>query len=273
MKNKAKKTPLIFFAFGLCLFVIALLGDLTSLGNYENMKARDWEKFSLELTRKINNSDDFVLEAIERNPNFTKSSKQERAILLHNLVSEYFTSGHARHNLFSNWILYSLGQIHPAFLSIYDHNHLISRGHSLICSQHSYVLMKLSIQSGLTARHVGLNGHVVCEIFWDRKWHMFDPSMELFALDMTTDRIESVSGLEQNPSLAHTLYPKHRSNFADTFISSEDNSFNAHPLGVYFEWKSQVLMYFELFANYMQYIFPVVLVLFCGRFLFINRSV
>jgi len=133
--------------------------------------------------------------------------------------------------------------------------------------------MNLSIQSGLTARHVGLNGHVVCEIFWDGEWHMFDPSMELFALDVTTNRIESVSGLEQNPSLVHTLYPKSRSNLAYTFLSPEDNSFNAHPLGVYFEWKTQILMYFELFANYMKYIFPVVLVLFCGRFLFIYRSV
>jgi hypothetical protein len=266
-----KNTCLVFFAIGLCLFVIALLGDLTPLGNYENTEPRDWERFSIETARLINSSDDFLLEAINRNPDFIELSEKERAVLLHNLVSEHFTSGHARHNLFSNYILFSLGQIHPAFFSIYDQNRLISRGHSLICSQHSYVLMNLAIQSGLIARHVGLNGHVVCEIYWDGNWHMFDPSMELLALDVTTNEIVSVSRLEKNPELVHTLYPSSRSNLAETFISAEDNSFNAHPLGVYFEWKSQVLMYFELFTNYFKYLFPAILILFCGWFLFIKR--
>ena len=76
---------------------------------------------------------------------------------------------------------------------------------------------------------------------------MFDPSMEVLALDVTTNEIASVSRLEKNPELVHTLYLSNKLNLAETFISAEDNSFNAHPLGVCFEWKSQALVYFELF--------------------------
>ncbi len=66
------------FAIGLCLFVIALLGDLTPLGNYENTEPRDWERFSIETARLINSSDDFLLEAINRNPDFIELSEKER---------------------------------------------------------------------------------------------------------------------------------------------------------------------------------------------------
>ena len=60
---------------------------------------------------------------------------------LYELVIRRFTHKNARHNLFSNFILYGMGKIHDAFAHIWDTEIMLSKGSALLCDQSSYLLL------------------------------------------------------------------------------------------------------------------------------------
>jgi len=259
MKNFAAK--LLIISGGLLLF-LSVIGDLSPIGGYENNEPRSWEKYDSSLVSRTNSMNDLTLSAKAMENNYENLSDEKKMLLLYEVVISRFThNAGAKHTIFTNWILFLLGKIANPLGFIWDPDIFVSKGHSLICSQSSYLLMQLAIQNGIKARHVGLNGHVVMEAWYDNDWHLFDPDAEVVPRD-TSGRVLSVEELSRNMILLKNEYPAMKGDFVPIIASREDNSFVSYPTGAYFEWKSQVLYYFEKIAQLLKYLVSLIFVVF-----------
>ncbi len=67
-----------------------------------------------------------------------------------------------------------------------------------MCGEKAGIVCNLAAAAGLNARIVSLDGHVVTEIFYDGKWHMFDADENIIFLDDNGD-VLSVSELAAQP--------------------------------------------------------------------------
>lgn len=259
MKNALSKMLVVF---GASLLFISIIGDFTSKGGYENDGPRTWERFDESLANKTHSIDDLISEAKRRQESWDTMSDEQKMISLYEIVTDRFTHNEgARHTVFTNWLLFSLGKIVTPLGIIWSPDVFVSKGYSLICSQSSYLLMQLALKSGIRARHVGLNGHVVMEAWYDNDWHLFDPDAEVIPRD-STESVLSVEELSRNIDLLKKEYPRIKGDYVNIIASREDNSFVSYPVGAYFEWKSQVLFYFEKIAQVLKYLIPFLIVVF-----------
>lgn len=204
---------------------------------------------------------DGVLDMVQVDtPEYSSLSEEKKIIILYNTVIDRFShcSGD-RHTIMSNWILWALSIIHPALGVTWDPNIWLRNANCLVCSQSSYLLMKLSIGVGVRARHVGLDGHVVMESWYQNDWHMFDPDMRVIPRD-EYGSILSVEQLVKRPGLVNSYYIGEKSYAGRAILSRENNSFVSYPLGAYFEWKSQLMMYVEKVMNVMKYAIPLLFI-------------
>ena len=250
-----KKLGTIIAFGGAFLFLATAAGQWTPMGNYESVPPRGWEDFEPSLAREL----DSFSRLVEFTQDQISPSLSEREVMniLYDTVSKRFTHNQATHNLFSNWILYFSGMIHPAFSHIYDPNLLVRKGHSLLCDQASYVLLRLALEHGIRARHVGLDGHVVMEAWYDSDWHLYDPDLEVVPLN-SDGQVLSVEKLAQDQVLLEKYYGPHGA--VDIISSRENNTYMSYPEGARFEWKTNVLVYFERCMELMKFLLPVTLI-------------
>lgn len=186
---------------------------------------------------------------------------------LYELVTERFTHGDTAHyNVFSNWLLAGMGMIHPAFAHIRVPETMVRRGHSLLCGQSAYVLLTLAQEHGVVVRHVGLVGHVVMEAWYNDDWHLFDPDLEVVPED-SDGRVLSVEELARRPELLERYYGEYdgtNASMVEILISRENNTYMSYPPGTWFEWKSNVLFWFEKLAGFLKFVLPVLMALVGG---------
>ena len=257
---------------GLFLLTVSLLGDFTSFGSYASRGASTNERFNKSLTESIRSVRDVALFSFKEVKDPQLLSDEQKMLLLYETVINRFThSSGARHTAGSNWILFFMGKFMNPLGFIWDHNLFLAKGHSLVCSQSSYLLMQLALQSGIVARHVGLNGHVVMEAWYDRDWHMFDPDLEVVIRGERGD-ILSVEEISTDLELMNREYAGEHEELIPIIASREDNSFVSYPPGSYFEWKSQVLLNVEKGMQFFKYCIPALFILFGAFLLSKNRS-
>lgn len=249
------------YFIGFLFLFLACLGDFTHLGGYKDFPPRPWERFDPALALRTDSVEALLLEAKDRTPNFESISDEEKMLLLYGSVIDRFTHGEpAKHTLLSNWLMYGLGKIHPAFGTIMSPELFLAKGNSLVCSQSSYLLMHMALHEGIRARHVGLNGHVVMEAWHENDWHMFDPDAEVVPRS-ENHQILSLDDLAKNLDVLHELYPPALGIHGSTIASREDNSFVSHPKAAYFEWKAQALLHLENILQFMKYFLPILLIM------------
>jgi hypothetical protein len=177
--------------------------------------------------------------------------------VLYNIVAKRFTNKEAKHTFFSNWLIYLFGKLHPTFLHIWDPDILLAKGHSGFCDQSSYVLLSLALNNGIKARHIGLDGHVVIEAWYDSDWHLYDPDLEVIPLD-SAGQILSLEELARDKELLNKYYGRHG---AVEIVGARDKAtYVTYPEGARFEWKSNVLVYFELLMEILKFAIPIVLI-------------
>lgn len=263
-----KKAGYSFFALSIILIAISLLGEWTTLGNYENTKAQISEKFNPGMVESVKSYKSFIKLTQKKVQDSSANTDQEKMIVFYNLVIDRFTRGEAKHNLYTNWLLFAAGQINPVFLHIYDMNLLISRGHSAQCDQSSYLLLRLALDNGIRARHDGLSGHVVMEAWYKSDWHMFDPDLEIIPFD-NTGNILSAENLAKDPVLLEKYYGP---NAAQIIGSRKNNTYVSYPLGARFEWKNNVLVYVEKAAEVLKYVIPLILLAIGSLLIFMFRK-
>ena len=247
----------IMVTIGIGLFLFSLLGSMTNLGHYKNNDAQDWDSFDHTLPPRTSSMKSLQAYASVKISNDLPS--EQIMDVLHEIVLNRFVHGEqAYYNFFSNWILCLLGYANTAFTAIRDPDMLLRNGHSALCSEQSYLLLILAERFGIKARHVGLNGHVVMEAWYGGKWHMYDPDLEVVP-DVSGRGILSVYELSRDPVLLQSLYQKHGNSIVQIFVSREDNTFMSFPRLAHFEWKTNVLSYFERIANRLKWFVPMII--------------
>ena len=97
--------------------------------------------------------------------------------------------------LTDNWLLWSLGQVHSDLL-VTQNPRRLAAGARGICSDAAIVLIALAQRSGMQARMISLDGHVLCELKTAAGWKIADPDYGiLFPFDLET--LASPRGIER----------------------------------------------------------------------------
>ncbi|OAD19767.1 membrane protein [Candidatus Thiomargarita nelsonii] len=261
---------LIIFLWSVLLFIsialllIAALGQIDIGTSYYNYPVREWEAFDpvlVERTPSLESLYDVALEQIDSSADMLSPKDVMR--ILYDTVKKRFTHGDkAKHTLFSNWLLYLLGKIHPAFAHLLDPDLMLRYGHSVLCDQSSYVLLHLALKADIPARHVGLGNHVVMEAWYENDWHMYDPDMEVIPVDKYGN-IMGVNALARDETLNREVYNKEGGDkeyieeIAATLPDRKNHTFVSYPPGAWFVWKAEVLYKFHIMAEYLKFIIPL----------------
>ncbi len=88
-----------------------------------------------------------------------------------------------------------------------------------ICDKQSIILGQIFYNFGFPTRIIYLNGHVVCEIYYDKAWHLFDPDTKIFFSN--NNIICSYNQIIQNPDIAK----KNNYSYVQYFLTQDDNKF------------------------------------------------
>lgn len=192
---------------GAFLLAVSLIGDRTVAGRYINLPPRSWERFDLPLASRTPDLESLYRAAQGRaNRSLREMPPQEAMDLLYEVVSDRFTHGdRATYNLFSNWILWTVGIVSPRHRYIQDADALLRNGHSALCGETSYILLRMAGMTGIPSRHVHLNGHMVMEARYSDRWHAYDPDFEVLVRD-ATGKILSVAEAAAQPDLLRRAY-------------------------------------------------------------------
>lgn len=220
---------------GALLLVLAALGRLTDEGRYVDFPPRTWERFDPALAERTPDVDSLFREAQSRAPrSFGKLPPEEKMQILYETVSDRFTHGErAVYSPFSNWVMWTLGQIDRRYLDIYDPDVLLRNGHSALCGNVSYMLIRLASKAGIPSRHVLLNGHIIMEAWYTGGWHAYDPDLEVAVKDPDGVVLgaESLSG---RPDLLRQAYagrgnPAFLDNLVSIYTTRDDNMWITYP--------------------------------------------
>lgn len=218
--------------------------------------ALKWDHLDLSVYRNTPDYPSLVRYARAR----VKGTDEQKAIQILAIVSHRFVHGESTESLLSSYPSYLAGFIDPAFRLTFSTDRILEAGTSAVCSQQSYVLVHLANDLGIRARQVGLNGHVVAELWYANAWHMFDPDYELF-IRGPNGTIEGVRDLAFNPPLLVRAYGNKNPVVPQLYESREDNTFVSYPVGAYFEWKSNALLYVTHVLDLTKWLFPPIFLL------------
>jgi hypothetical protein len=253
-----------------CIALALLLLAISTIGLFQRPEerlrgSRSWDRIDLELDRTTQDYPSLLRYASGR----MSGTSENRALALFDVVSRRFVHGLSTESLFTGYPQYLLG---GAFRPSFSRDRILRLGNEGFCSQQSYILVQLANDLGLPARQVGLNGHVVAEVWYADDWHMFDPDYELAIRD-SAGAIASVAELESDRSLLRAAYGS-RNGLAvvPLYQSRIDNNFMSYPPGAYFEWKSNVLLYVTEGLQMFKWAFPLILLVIGGMLVVGQRS-
>ncbi|MGA7105484.1 MAG: hypothetical protein WBX49_09095 [Candidatus Deferrimicrobiaceae bacterium] len=230
-----KRLGVILIALGCGLLAASAFGLWTHMGNYRNYPPRPWERFDPSLVKTTRDLDALyrAAEARAERP-FVELPPSEKMQILYETVSDRFTHGdRAVYSPFSNWVMWTLGHVNRRYLDIQDPDVLLRNGHSALCGDVSYVLIRLASKAGIPARHVLLNGHIVMEAWYTGGWHAYDPDLEVAVKD-PGGIVLGAEALFGNPDLLRQAYagrgsPAFLDNLVSIYITREDNLMKTYP--------------------------------------------
>lgn len=274
--NLRRPLALALIVLGDLLLVLACVGHFTSLGQYHSYPAKEYDRLDSGLVENTRSLDALYREA-ERRAGGPLSAIQpsEAMAILFDLTCERFShGGHARHTPMTNWLMWSASvvarPVMPDFALVAGPDHLLKYGHSALCGQHSFVLVKLAQKAGILARHVGLNGHVVMEAWYDDDWHMFDTDYEVMGGE-SPDAVASVSELARDVDSAIRLYNGRESpEKVRMFLDQSKLNLVSQPPWTPWHWKGNIMIPLESAAEVMKFVIPVLMSLF-GVWLILAR--
>ena len=231
---------------GLALLLVAVVGEYTSLGELKNAHPKHWDQLDLELVARTPNLDFLIAEAHSRigDAEISEVSELELMNELYQVAVERFVHGAAEHTLFSNWIIWAQGTTRAHPIRIADSNELLRRSHTALCGQVSQVLVDMARQSGIEARLIDLDGHVVMEAFHGDSWHMYDVDAEVGPND-TQNSLPSLESLSNSPERLEALYSANNPQMIPLLLRSEKHHYvsNLNPARLRFERVSEIVKY------------------------------
>jgi len=196
MLSWMRNFALVLMSGSLLLIGIALVGDLSPLGDYEDPKwYRSWEAYDPELAAQTRSVDSFINVARSR---ATGPTDAELMQSLYEVARDRFVHYPARHNIFSNWLLWlhhKLARAHPARLK--NPEEILARGDSGLCGQMSIVLTNAALRMGINARIVQFGGHTAMESYIDGGWRLYDADAEVAAGMSVAELVSTPGALEE----------------------------------------------------------------------------
>lgn len=239
------------------LLVVASVGHFTPWGRGYSSLPRDWERFDTALPAQLPTYNALSQRLDEKLT--TAATDADRLRTIYDLVIARFTHDEAQHTLASNWILYAAGFIHPTFHHIWSPQGLVSHGSCLLCDQASYLMLDLARAHGYKARQIGLQGHVVMEVWYQGDWHLYDADLEIIPID-STGEVLSLDELAANNELRQRYYGRH-SNMAELIRARANHLYMSAPEGARFEWKGNLLALLEKAAEVLKFFLPLLTLL------------
>jgi len=131
------------------------------------------------------------------------------------------------------------------------------------CSQQSIIGMELFKRKGFNVRKVGFfnknyGGHFCFEVFYNARWHFFDPDLEPEIHTLARLGQPSIAELAKNTQLVNSLYARNKRNYVQdeltTFTYGKINKFPA-PNARFYQYVTKYLSYTLWFWLIMLYFF------------------
>lgn len=240
---------------GLGLLVIAALGQWTSWGHDHRDAPRPGETFDPALAAELTDYGRLRARAVEKMAAQKTDAEKLRALC--DLVAARFTHDEAHHTLASNWILAAAGLLHPTLGHMWSPRLIVAYGSTVLCDQASYVMMDMALAQGYPARHIGLQGHVVLEVWYGGDWHLYDPDLEVIPMKANGE-VASLDELAADETLLAASYG-HHPRMADLIRTRQNHLYMSTPSGARFEWKANVLAALEQVAEVLKFLLPLAL--------------
>lgn len=237
-------------AFGVVLLLVSVVG-LFQRPAEQSRATLAWDRVDLALDHETQSYSALRRLAASK----MMGTDEQKALVLLDLMSRRFVNGLSRENLFTSYPQFLLG---GPFRASFSRDRILRLGNQGFCSQQSYVLVQLANDLGLPARQVGLNGHVVAEVWYGGDWHMLDPAFEIAIRDGQR-KLASVAALERDPARLMVAYGNKDPKIVRFYVTRQDNSFVSYPPGSYFVWKAQVLLYVAKALEVLKWLLPVAL--------------
>lgn len=254
-------------ALGAFLLIISALGHVTRLGRYVSEPPRSWERFDPALAERTPDLPSLYRAAQGRATRPLRDLPPDRRMqLLFDSVADRFTHGdQALYSPFSNWVMWLLGAANRRYRDIQDPDILLRGGHSALCGDVSYVLVRLAGMAGIPSRHVLLNGHIVMEAWYSGGWHSYDPDMEVIVVDGTGMVLDSGSLSRNAASLREAYSGRADAAFVNDIVaiyaSTGDNRFKSYPARGGITVAGQRPGRVEQAARYARIVLPIGMVL------------
>lgn len=252
-----------FLVAGIVLLAVSFAGNFTSAGRYVNLPPRPGERFDPALVPGTPDLPSLYRAAQLRAGGNLRDLPPARAMeILYETVADRFTHGdRATYNPYSNWVLWALGAVSPRHAYIQDPDALLRYGHSAMCGEVSYVLLRLAGMAGIRARHVHLNGHIVMESWYEGEWHAYDPDLEGVVRD-ESGSVLSVRKAVRRPERLRNVYegrgtPSYMDHLMEIYTNESDDRYFSYPAGSFFDpvghWPGRI----EQLAGYARFGIPV----------------
>ncbi|MBI5343660.1 MAG: hypothetical protein HZB63_10195 [Deltaproteobacteria bacterium] len=256
------RAGIVLIAIGSCLLAVSLLGRWTSLGKYPGFPPRPWERFDPVLSETTPDLASLYRAAQARVPQPLRETAPADAMqVLYETVADRFTHGdRATYSPFGNWLLWALGGSNRSFRDIQDPDVLLRGGHSALCGDVSFILMRLAGMAGIPARHVLLDGHIVMEARHDGSWHAFDPDLEVVVRD-EAGVVLSAEALARRPDLVRRSYsgrgdPANIESIVAIYASTANTEYMTYPAQSIFGPQGQRPGRVEKAAHFAVFIIP-----------------
>ena len=138
--------------------------------------------------------------------NFARDDPKITAYKIYDVVKKrfYHDSKETVYDPSADWFFWLGSKLNGAKMEIYDIPLLLRTSYSAQCGQQAQVMADACVTAGLEARVYKFIGerfgsHVVCEVFYDGSWHMYDPDLEVFTA-------LSAAELHLHPDVIENLY-------------------------------------------------------------------
>jgi hypothetical protein len=256
------RAGIVLIAIGSCLLAVSLLGRWTSLGKYPGFPPRPWERFNPVLAETTPDLASLYRAAQARVPQPLRETPAADAMqVLYETVADRFTHGdRATYSPFGNWVLWALGGMNRRARDIQDPDVLLRGGHSALCGDVSFILMRLAGMAGIPTRHVLLDGHIVMEARHDGSWHAFDPDLEVVVRD-EAGVVLSAETLARRPDIVRRSYsgrcdPANIETIVAIYTSAANNKYLAYPEQSIFSPQVQRPGRVEQAAHFAVFIIP-----------------
>lgn len=239
MRRDARRTRkalgVVLAVLGCGLLAASALGMWTPAGEYRSYPPRPWERFDPSLAAHTPDLDSLYRAANARAKRpLRELPPRESMRILYETVSDRFTHGdRSVYSPFSNWVMWMLGRVNRRYLDIQDPDVLLRNGHSALCGDVSYVLIRLASRAGIPSRHLLLDGHIVMEAWYAGGWHAYDPDLEVVVQD-EGGPVLSADALAGKPDLIRRAYagrgsPSFVDNLVAIYTSRGDNRAKVYP--------------------------------------------